>query len=200
MKAVDKFEPNRNIKVSTYATWWIDQALRRAICNKSKLVRIPVHIQQIFQKIHQAYFVLSQELGREPTTKEVAKHVELPENKVLDLLSTSQFEVSLDSEVSTGITFSDVPHDKESKTPFQEASHLLLKDKIKAVLSDLLPKHEMVIRLRFGLGEDKEHTYEEIGTVLKLTKQRIQQLEKKALNKVLKNSEDLLTFHESKKN
>ena len=189
IKAVDKYEPTRNVKITTYATWWINQAIRRAISNKSKLVRIPIHIQHNLKRINQAFFALSQKLAREPTFKEIAKETELPVSVIEDLNKSALHEVGIDSELSSGLSYEDVLHDKNSETTFRKVSKSLLKEAMRVALSSLDPRHQKIIMLRFGIGTYKRHTLEEIGQKFSVTRERIRQIEKKVIEKLKENSD-----------
>ena len=189
IKAVDKYEPTRNVKITTYATWWINQAIRRAISNKSKLVRIPIHIQHNLKIINQTFFVWSQKLKREPTLKEISEETEIPLNVIEDLNRSALHEVGIDSELSSGLSYEDVLHDKNSETTFRKVSKSLLKEAMRVALSSLTPRHQKIIMLRFGIGTYKKHTLEEIGQKFSVTRERIRQIEKKVIEKLKENSD-----------
>lgn len=186
IKAVDKYEPSKNIKVTTYASWWIDQAIRRAISNKAKTVRIPIHIQDVVQKINRAYHQLCHKLGREPNHKEIAKHTGIKLKVITDVYATAQHEVGIDEEVSTGIAYKDILPDQNSD-PFTQTSKTMLYEKIRQALSHLNPRDEKIIRLRFGIGETDTHTLEKIGGFYGITRERVRQLERRALKTAKKN-------------
>jgi len=180
IKAVDKFEYTKGFRLTTYATWWIDQAIRRAISNKEKLVRIPIHIQDRLQKINASYFELSQQLKREPSHAEIAKDTEIELEEVTRIMTSALHEVGIDTYISEGVSINDMLQ-SEQTSPQQAASLVIFQEKLRSVLALLKPKYEKVIRLRFGIGEVTDHTLEEIGQYLGLTKERIRQIEKKSL-------------------
>lgn len=188
MKAVDKFEPNKNIKVTTYASWWIDQAIRRAISNKAKTVRIPIHIQDVVQKINKAYHQLCHILGREPNHKEIAKHTGIKLKVISEIHATAQYEVGLDEEVSSGVSYEDILPDGSSSA-LSKTSKSMLYNTVRAALSELSPRDEKILRLRFGIGEVSDHTLEEIGNHYGITRERVRQVEKRALRKFGENIE-----------
>ncbi len=184
IKAVDKFDPDKDVKLSTYATWWIDQAIRRGMANKARTVRVPIHVQENLRKIKRAYYVLSQKLGREPTQKEISKEVGIDEETLKTLQTSALHEVGIDSEAASGISYSDVLFDADQETPFRTASSKLLHEKLRNALSDLSERSEKIIRLRFGIGVRTDHTLEEVGQEFFITKERVRQLETKALTKL----------------
>ena len=190
MRAIDKFEFSRGIKVSTYATWWIRQAIRRAIDNKGRLVRIPMHTQDLQQTINQGYIRLSHKLGYAPNTKELATELGIERSVIDEFLSGALHGVSLDDEISTGVTYNDILID-ESDTPFNSASKVILSEKIRILLKHLHPRHEKVLRLRFGIGEPTENTCISAGNQLGITKQRVWQLEQTAIQKFRKRGMEL---------
>tara|TARA_R110000868_G_C10973188_1_gene771454 strand:- start:9344 stop:10735 length:1392 start_codon:yes stop_codon:yes gene_type:complete len=191
IKAVDKFEHDKGFRLTTYATWWIDQAIRRGISNKSAVVRIPIHIQDRLQKINKAYFMLLQKLGKEPTLIEITKEVQKDKRLKIDLeevtkiMTSALHEVSLDTTISEGISINDVLV-SQTESPIETTSKIVFQEKLRAALALLQPKYEKVIRLRFGIGETSDHTLEEIGQHLGLTKERIRQIEKRALGQMSK--------------
>lgn len=199
IKAIDKYEPARNVKITTYATWWIDQAIRRSISNKSKVVRVPIHVQQRLKKINQAFFILSQRLKREPTMAEIAEYTGIklrPDegedsnnpNTIEGLSTTALHECGMENEVSQGLNYADILQDKSSPSPVAEAALNMLKSRVRLAITELSPRDQKIIRLRFGIGEPGEHTLEEIGTKFSVTKERIRQLEAKSLKKLKANN------------
>lgn len=201
IKAVDKYESAKGVKVSTYATWWIDQAIRRAISNKSQTVRIPIHIQDLVQKITKAQVDLGHKLGHQPSMMEIAEHL-TPPNKngqrdyvkvneklaeIEELMQTAQFEVGMDDEVSSGVSYNDIIADTNQESLFSSTSRSMLRDTIRECLSELTPRNQKIVRLRFGIGEVSDHTLEEIGAQMGITKNGIRQIELKALAKFKKN-------------
>lgn len=188
IKAVDKYDPEKNVKITTYATWWIDQAIRRGISNKSKLVRIPIHIQQNTKLMNQAFFILSQQLLRDPTLSEISKYTEIPMEQIEMLNMAALYEVCIDGEISQGLTYADILFDKEQKTPFASTAKTMLKNKIRIAISDLSPRSQKIIMLRYGIGMPREHTLEEIGTQFSVTKERIRQIQAKAVRNLKTNN------------
>jgi len=193
MRAIDKFDPDRDVRVATYATWWIDQAIRRAISNKSKLVRIPVHVQRQMQKIHQAYMVLSQRLQRKPTELDIEKETGISVEEQVKLGNSALHEICIDSEVANGQSYCDILYDTEN-SPVKLVSDSVLKQAVHAAISELSPREQIAIKLRFGLGVEKEHTFEEVGIALKVTKARAMQLNKNSVKKLFTNK-DLLLYN-----
>ena len=181
IKAVDKYDPDKNVKITTYATWWIDQAIRRSISNQSRTVRVPTHIQQDIKTINQAFFCLSQKLGKEPSLREIAEHTGIPLDKIEGINKTALHEVGIDSEISQGLSYNDILFDKQQNTLYQSTSRTILKDKIRLAISELSPRSQKVIMLRFGIGVARNHTLEEIGVKFSVSKQRIRQIETRAL-------------------
>lgn len=198
IKAVDKFDPNMDVKLSTYATWWIDQAIRRGIANKGRTVRVPIHVQENLKKINKTFMVLSQKLKREPTLKEIADELDMPIANLERLQTSALHEIGMDSELTSGIAYSDVIFDKEQETPFKKTSDKLLGDRVRLALSDLSERSEKIIRLRFGIGVKSDHTLEEIGQKFQITKERVRQIQSKALSKIDKNG--ILDFDNPKRN
>lgn len=200
IKAVDKFEAAKGVKVSTYATWWIDQAIRRAISNKSQTVRIPIHIQDMVQKITKAQVDLGQKFGRQASMREIAEQitprgnsesefrikVDAKLNEIAELMQTAQFEVGMDDEVSSGVSYNDIIADTNQESLFSSTSRSMLRDTIRDCLSELSPRNQKIVRLRFGIGEVSDHTLEEIGAQMGITKNGIRQIELKALAKFKK--------------
>lgn len=183
IKAVDKFEYTKGFRLTTYATWWIDQAIRRAISNKEKLVRIPIHIQDRLQKINTSYFKLCQENKGEPSYAQISADTGIDVEEVTRIMTSALHEVGLETQISEGVSINDVLQSEEV-SPQAAASAIIFQEKLRSVLALLKPKYEKVIRLRFGIGEVNDHTLEEIGQYLGLTKERIRQIEKKALGQL----------------
>ena len=183
IKAVDKFEPSKNIKVTTFATWWIDQAIRRAISNKAKTVRIPIHIQDVIQKINKAYHKLCHELGREPNHEEIAEHSKIKLKVIKDVFATAQHEVGISEEIGSGVAFSDILPDT-GMSPFSKMNKDTQYHKIREALALLSPKYEKLIRMRYGIGEKEPHTLEECGKFHGFTRERARQVEKNGLKKL----------------
>tara|TARA_B100000029_G_C17596926_1_gene964498 strand:+ start:60 stop:1763 length:1704 start_codon:yes stop_codon:yes gene_type:complete len=186
MKAVDKFEYRRGYKFSTYATWWIRQAITRAIADQARTIRIPVHMIETINKLLRTSRVLVQELGREPTFSEIATRMEIPEGKVRKVLKIAQEPISLETPVGEeeDSHLGDFIKDTNVVSPSDALISLSLKEQTDAVLKSLTPREEKVIKMRFGVNDDSEHTLEEVGQDFAVTRERIRQIEAKALRKL----------------
>jgi len=186
MKAVDKFEYKRGYKFSTYATWWIRQAITRAIADQARTIRIPVHMIETINKIVRESRTLNQELGREPSVEEIAERTELPVDKVRKILKIAKEPISLETPIGEeeDSRLGDFIEDKKNPSPLDVVTQRNLEETISEVLKTLTPREEKVIRLRFGIGEKYDHTLEEVGQEFKVTRERIRQIEGKALRKL----------------
>jgi RNA polymerase primary sigma factor len=186
MKAVDKFEYQRGYKFSTYATWWIRQAITRAIADQARTIRIPVHMIEAINKLIRTSRALVHEYGREPTPEEIAQKVELPVSKVRKILKIAQQPISLETPVGEEVDshLGDFIEDSGAISPDEAVINISMKDHTAAVLETLTPREEEIIRMRFGIGAGNEHTLEEVGQRFSLTRERIRQIEAKALRKL----------------
>lgn len=186
MKAVDKFEYQRGYKFCTYATWWIRQSITRAIADQSRTIRIPVHMIETINKLARISRNLVQEFGREPTAEEIAARMEMPLEKVRKVLKVAKEPISLETPVGEGddIHLRDFIEDKKSVPPAEVMVNRRLADQTSEVLATLTPREEKVVRMRFGIGEKYDHTLEEVGKNFDVTRERIRQVEAKALKKL----------------
>ena len=186
MRATDKFEYRRGYKFSTYATWWIRQAISRAIADQARTIRISVHMIEMINKVVRTSRVLVQELGREPTSEEIAKGMDIPVAKVRQVHKFAQEPISLETPIGEDEDrpLGDFIEDKQEISPAEAVINLNLKEQIENVLRTLTPREEKVIKMRFGVGDDGEHTLEEVGQNFAVTRERIRQIEVKALRKL----------------
>ena len=186
MKAVDKFEYRRGYKFSTYATWWIRQAITRAIADQARTIRIPVHMIETINKLIRTQRALVQELGREPASEEIAKRMDIPVGKVRKVLKIAQEPISLETPIGEeeDSHLGDFIEDKNVVSPAEAVINLNLKEQTDSVLKSLTPREEQVIKMRFGVGDGSEHTLEEVGQNFAVTRERIRQIEAKALRKL----------------
>jgi RNA polymerase primary sigma factor len=186
MKAVDKFEYRRGYKFSTYATWWIRQAITRAIADQARTIRIPVHMIETINKLIRTSRALVQEIGREPTPEEVAKKMGIPVAKVRKVLKIAQEPISLETPIGEeeDSHLGDFIEDRGVTSPVEAVIQLNLKEQTQKVLKTLSPREEMVLKMRFGVGDGSEHTLEEVGQSFAVTRERIRQIESKALRKL----------------
>jgi RNA polymerase primary sigma factor len=200
MKAVDKFEYQRGYKFSTYATWWIRQAITRAIADQARTIRIPVHMIETINKLIRTSRYLVQEIGREPTPEEIANKMEIPLDKVRKVLKIAKEPISLETPVGEeeDSHLGDFIEDKRIITPSDAVVNINLQEQTRKVLATLTPREEQVLRMRFGIGERSDHTLEEVGQKFTVTRERIRQIEAKALRKLRhpSRSKRLKTFME----
>jgi len=201
MKAVDKFEYQRGYKFSTYATWWIRQAITRAIADQARTIRIPVHMIETINKLVRTSRYLVQELGRDPSPEEIAERMDYPLEKVKKVLKIAKEPISLETPIGDeeDSSLGDFIEDKKAVAPADEVVNTKLAEQIAQVLSDLTPREEQVLRKRFGIGEKSDHTLEEVGKLFNVTRERIRQIEAKALRKLRHpvRSQQLRSYYES---
>ena len=186
MKAVEKFEHHRGHKFSTYATWWIRQAITRAIADQSRTIRVPVHMIETINLLVRVQRQLSQELGREPTIEELAEGMEMPVEKVIKIQKVAKEPISLESNIGDDddTHLADFIEDKDALRPDENVLLLNLQEDTKELLSTLNPREERVLRRRFGIGEGDDSTLEEVGMEFEVTRERVRQIEAKALRKL----------------
>jgi RNA polymerase primary sigma factor len=185
MKAVDKFKYEKGFKFSTYATWWIRQAITRALIDQTKTIRVPVHMMEFYNRVTKANRELTHQLGKEPGNEEIAKKLGVPMRKVEEVFRAIQDPIALQTPIGDEDTeLEDFIGDKTSPSPYSDAERLEGSEQLQRVLRTLSPKEEKVIKMRFGIGADRDHTLEEVGRFLSITRERVRQIEAKALRKL----------------